>query len=137
MSIYRRRGWDDVSDIQPHLAPGKASTPEKASSSAPPAEPQDWSKIRKAKPAERLLPMGERLLDELPLEVFPIGLATQYPRIVNLIALQWHDRDSCDRYFKELLIDQRGGRQGFPGPVKRELAKLWAYWELSEPQINA
>jgi len=137
MSIYRRRGWDDVSDNRPHLAPGKASAPEKAPSSAPPAEPQDWSKFRKAKPAEHLLPMGERLLARLPPEVVPNALATHYARILNLIALHWHDRGSCAHYFRELLTDQRGGRQGFPAPVKRELAKLWAYWAIkSGPQFG-
>jgi hypothetical protein len=137
MSIYRRRGWDDVSDIHAHLAPGKASAPEKAPSSAPPAEPQDWSKFRKAKPAEHLLPLTQKFLDQLPPQVFPSALAMQYARILNLIVLQWDDRSSCVSYFKELLTDQRGGRQGFPAPVKRDLVELWAYWTRTGPPREA
>ena len=125
MSIYGRHGWDNVSDIHP-----KAAEPEDTLSRDSSAGSQDWSKFRKAQPAERLLPMGERLLDQLPPEVFPSALATHYARIVNLIALQWDDRKGCDAYLKELFIDQRGGRQGFPAPVKRDLGRLWAYWRI-------
>ena len=118
MSIFRQRGWDDVSGIQ----------------SDPSAESRDWVKLRKAKPAEQLLPMSKKLLDDLPDEVFPNALATHYARIVNLIALQWNDRSSGDSYFNELLTDQRGGRQGFPAPVKRDLVRLRTYWHLFGPQ---
>jgi hypothetical protein len=137
MSIYQRRGWDNVSDINPHVAPGKVAAPEHGPSSAVSAELQDWSKVRKAKPAEHLLPLSEKFLDHLPPEVFPSALATYYARIVNLIALQWDDRSSCERYFKELLTDQRGGRQGFPATVKRDLVNLRAYRQRSGPQLEA
>ena len=98
---------------------------------------QDWSKLRKAKPAEHLLPLTQEFLDQLPSEAFPGALATQYARILNLIALRWNDRSSCVSYFKELLTDQRGGRQGFPEPVNRDLVELWAYWTRVGPQREA
>ena len=97
------------------------------------AESRDWSKLRKAKPAEHLLPLSEKFLDQLPPQVFPDALATRYARIVNLIVLKWDDRSSCASYFKELLTDQRGGRQGFPAPVRRDLVELWAYWTRTGP----
>ena len=129
MSIYGRRGWDNVSDLHP-----KAALPEGKLSGDSSAGSQDWSKLRKGKPAEQLLPISKKLLDDLPDEVCPNALATQYARIVNLIALQWNDRSSGDSYFNELLTDQRGGRQGFPAPVKRDLVRLRTYWHLFGPQ---
>jgi hypothetical protein len=89
---------------------------------------QDWSKHRKAKPARRLLPASEKWLDALPIDVFPAALAAQYPRIVNYIAVQWNDLRWCPAYFEELLVDRRGGRQGFPADVTRDLHKLHDFW---------
>ena len=128
MSIYGRRGWDNVSDLHP-----KAVVPENTLSGDSSAGARDWSKLRKAKPAEYLLPSSKKFLDQLPPEVLSGALASQYARIVNLIALHWNDRSSCASYFKELLTDQRGGRQGFPAPVRRDLVELWAYWTRMGP----
>ena len=75
-----------------------------------------------------LLPQSRKLLGELPLDVFPAVLPARYPRIVNLIALQWNDREACGRYFNGFLDDQRGGRRGFPVPVLRDLLRLAEYW---------
>ena len=104
-------------------------------SSAPSAESQDWSKLRKAKPAEHLLPSSKKFLDQLPPEVFPSALASLYARIVNLIALHWNDHASCESYFEELFIDRRGGRQGFPAPVRRDLENLRAYFQRRGPRL--
>jgi len=98
-------------------------------SSYPSAGSHDWSKYRRARPVEYLLQSSENWMDVLPPEVFPGALATHYPRILNLIALQWNDRLGCPAYFDELLVDRRGGRQGFPAAVKRDLQKLRDYWQ--------
>jgi hypothetical protein len=127
MSIYRpiRRTdhsgipADEAADVRPSAAHGAS------------AKAQDWTRLRKAQPAEVLLPVGQQLLDRLPPEVRPLELAMRYPRIVNLIALHWNDRNICGRYFNGLLNDQRGQRQGFPQHVRDELLKLaehWYYW---------
>ena len=89
---------------------------------------QDWSKHRKAKPARRMLPVGQKWLDALPTDIFPAALAAQYPRIVNYIAVQWNDLSWCPAYLDELLVDRRGGRQGFPADVLRDLQKLQEFW---------
>lgn len=67
-------------------------------------------------------------MDHLPPAVFPGALASQYPRIVNLIAMAWNDTQECQACFAELLVDRRGGRQGFPGAVTRDLQNLLDYW---------
>jgi hypothetical protein len=137
MSIYRR-----PRSIEPERAHAAAALAEAAAtmdspSSDPSPASQDWSMHRKAQPAEYLLPASRRWLDLLPPEAFPSALATHYPRIVNLIASHWNDRSACVKYFRGLLFDQRGGRQGFPGPVQRDLRKVCAYWYRAGPGMGA
>jgi hypothetical protein len=49
--------------------------------------------------------------------------------VVNHIACLWRRPAHLDRYFDDLLIDKRGGRQGFPFAVANELAVLKDYYE--------
>jgi hypothetical protein len=137
MSTYRRPRSMDPSRRYDAAALAAAAAAANSPSSDPPAAPKDWTMRRKAQPAEYLLPAGRRWLDLLPPESFPSALAAHYPRIVNLIALQWDDRSACVRYFRELLFDRRGGRQGFPGPVQRDLRKVCAYWYRAGPGMGA
>ena len=88
----------------------------------------DWSRHRNPPPPEHLLPTREVWLDVLPPAAFPGALATHYPRIVNLIAMLWSHSIGCSAYFDELIIDRRGGRQGFPAAVKHDLLVLRDYW---------
>jgi len=89
---------------------------------------QDWSQQRKARPADVMLPLSDKWFDELPTHVRPCALVTYYPRIANLLALQWNNRSACSAYFHGLLTDLRGGRQGFPKAVHRDLMQLRDYW---------
>ena len=113
----------------PRNAPAAGHLP----SRDPPDGSQDWSQIRRARPVEGLLPMSEKWLAGLPPDIRPVALATQFPRIVNLIALQWNDRKRCPEYFDDLSVDRRGGRQGFPADVRRELSTLLDYWYSRDP----
>ena len=128
MSIYRGRtglmDYDDVHDtpLDVRNPPVPLPSPDSFPGS------RDWRQHRKAMPIDRLLPCSDRLLDRLPLDVCPRKLATQYPRIVNLIALQWNDSNACSAYLEELLVDRRGARHGFPAVVELELVKLRDYW---------
>jgi hypothetical protein len=127
MSIYRgRTGRTDYDDV--HEVPVVRNAPVRAPSRDPSPETGDWLQCRKAKPVDRLLPFSDRLLARLPLDICPRELATQYPRIVNLIALQWNDSAACSAYLEELLVDSRGARQRFPAVVERELVNLRDYW---------
>ena len=127
MSIYSgsRRGWNDLNDVVQPLArarPSDGASPQALASS------QDWSKIRKALPADYLLPLTEKWFDAFPPEKAPCALASQYPRICNLIAVQWNDHRGAPELFEELLTDRRGGRAGFPPAVQRDLLHLQEYW---------
>ena len=124
MSIYGRpKGLMDFLEVDQPATRGAA---EKAHSRID--EAQDWSHLRKARPADQLLPLGTKLIRNLPDDVRPRALASRYPRIVNMLASHWNDRSSCAVYFNDLFSDRRGGRQGFPQDVKSDLEKLRDYW---------
>ena len=125
MSIYRHR-TGLIEDV--HETPMVRNAPVPAKSCVLSAESRDWLRDRKANPVGHLLPVSARWLDRLPLEVCPRELARHYPRIVNLIALQWNDRNACSAYFEALSFDRRGARQGFPIEVHREILRLCEHW---------
>ena len=122
-SIYggSRGGWNNLNDVVQPVRP-RAAAPESN------RDDTDWSTVRKAKPADHLLPQSEKWFDALPPQVAPCALATQFPRIVNLIVSQWNDHRGAPDLFEELLGDRRGGRAGFPPAVRRDLLKIQEYW---------
>ena len=129
MSIYgRRKGLMDLEER--HHAPDerRSATPTHGTRAPAPDPDQDWSQVRRAYPADYLLPVSETWLKGLPHGVLPIALIANFPRIVNLIAMQWNDTVSCPAYFEELFADRRGSRQGFPQDVRRDLSRLRSYW---------
>lgn len=50
-------------------------------------------------------------------------LERQYPRIVLELENIWGTKE-CNHYLKQLVFDERGGRQGFPPEVLVEIAML-------------
>ncbi len=78
----------------------------------------------------RLSPEARALLNSLDKRVLPIQLSCRYPRVMNQIARLWRRPAHLDRYFEDLLIDKRGGRQGFPFAVAAELAALNDYYQV-------
>ena len=54
----------------------------------------------------------------------PSNLCALYPRVANRLALCWPDTELKRRLLDSLLVDRRGKRQGFPGPVADELRSL-------------
>ena len=128
MSIYTRNrgGWREQNDVvqpiaRPHAPVGLPVQPR------PDAE-RDWSSVRKARPAEYLLPLTEKWFDAFPSDKAPGALATQYPRICNLIAVHWNDMRGAPELFEDLLTDRRGGRAGFPPAVRRDLISVQEQW---------
>jgi hypothetical protein len=91
-------------------------------------------RLRKARPIDHLLPTCMTWLSSLPEQVRPVALAKRYPRIANILALDWDRPAACRRYFNELLFDhRRGNRQGFPLDVHRELETLRDYYDAQYP----
>ncbi len=88
---------------------------------------RDPLSMRRASQLNLLLPIASRWVDVLPVEIQPRTLLKQFPRIANIVARSWDDRDSVERYLSDLLIDRRGGRRGFPPDVQLELLTLREY----------
>lgn len=62
----------------------------------------------------------------------PCALERQFKRIADKIAESWPSQE-CGRYIDSLLVDSRGGRQGFPPEVISELFLLHALLEDHNP----
>jgi hypothetical protein len=88
------------------------------------------SALRRAQPLNKPLPSTVRWVASLPAAVQPLALLQQFPRIANRLALAWHDQEATAECFDDLLVDRRGGRQGFPPDVQRELSVLREYVAL-------
>ena len=136
MSLYGSR-HDRSLDNDPHWerlmlkGVGVPRPPQPAQVNEPqPA--QDVTRLRKADPANRLLPVSLRWLSSVPDKARPQALATRYARIVNLLAQHWNDPDACAAYFDALLVDHRGNRQGFPAVVQADIRILQEYFQHSQ-----
>lgn len=60
--------------------------------------------------------------------LYPHELEKQFPRILNKIIELW-DTSQMETYFHDLMIDKRGGRQGFPAAVATEIFYLSQVYE--------
>ncbi len=82
---------------------------------------------RAAVPAAAARPMQNAKLAEVYRDTpdkYPYVLEQRYARIANRIAELWLT-PQLDRYFDELLVDKRGGRQGFAADVMADLMGLY------------
>ena len=75
----------------------------------------------------RLEPAAIALLESLPPHLRLTMLRGQFPRLLNRVATAWHDRARLEETIDSLIIDRRGGRQGFPFEVLAELTELREY----------
>lgn len=87
----------------------------------------DWASRRKAQPINVLLPTTMRWLEALPEVIRPTALAQKFPRIANRLAAAWPNPHESATCLHSLLVDERGGRRGFPGDVVADLGDLREY----------
>lgn len=80
--------------------------------------------LRRAQPVAVLLPRTAAWLAEIPVKFRPVALASQFPRIANLICATWSQPVARGDYLQELLAGRRPNRKGFPSQVLRELQVL-------------
>ena len=92
---------------------------------------EDLIKRRRPQAPEVLQSDTIKWLAGLPADVRPTSLPIQYMRIANALARLWSDHHRCLEYLEELLIDRRGGRQGFAFDVALEIAGLKDYYETT------
>lgn len=96
---------------------------------------QTFACLRTPLPPEqlKLQVAAMRWLLDLPALARPLKLSRQYPRIVNRLALLWSSERQCRRYLDSLVMDERGGRQGFPLELVIELGNLLSYYDELHP----
>ncbi|WP_354675459.1 hypothetical protein [Cupriavidus alkaliphilus] len=98
----------------------------------------DWSELRRApSPDDAVLSdVAMRWLLSLPAGARPLLLCRRYPRIGNQLAALSANPAALHAFLVELLIDKRGGRQGFPDGIALELSRLHEYVALQLPGAN-
>ncbi|EHP42707.1 hypothetical protein OR16_12760 [Cupriavidus basilensis OR16] len=86
----------------------------------------DWAGMRQpvSAQAESLSAAALKWLAMLPPQARPLELCRTYPRIGNQLAALWANPAALSDFLADLLIDKRGGRQGFPGGIALELSQL-------------
>lgn len=91
--------------------------------------PPPAPRLPSAAPEEPLSTAARAWLRNLPGRVRPLQLCAAFPRIANRLASCWEDAALSDTLFNGLLLDDRGGRKGFPRGIAAELLRLQAYHE--------
>jgi hypothetical protein len=86
---------------------------------------------------QRLSDQACELMSALDQSLRPAVLAARYPRIVNKVAELWRRPRLMDRYFDELLLDDRGNRQGFPLDILLELTALKEHYQTAAFPMSA
>ena len=136
MSVYRTLHASVPSDVNvSDIGRRRSASAGAPDESRPPAVRAADSFVRKAAPSNTPFPSTFRWIASLPREVRPLALLKQFPRIANMLAQAWHDPAAFREYMFDLLIDRRGGRQGFPQDVRSELLKLRAYFDHIHPHV--
>lgn len=133
-SIYRP---NDPTGANADARSGEGRTADAPADRSGAADDQSiWAGRRKAQPASVLLPATQRWLDALPPDHRPLALVAEFPRIVNLVALNWGNPRDCSAFIASLLHDQRGGRRGFSAPVARDILNLRIYYARLHPIVD-
>jgi hypothetical protein len=83
-----------------------------------------------------VLPMSREWIERLPPDVRPMRLIEQYPRLVNLVALEWNHPPVAGTLLTDLLNEGPWGRDSFPAVVFRELRALLDHY-YRELSLNA
>ncbi len=85
-----------------------------------------WERLRRLPRGsdQALTGTTRRWLRQLPAGRRPLRLCELYPRVANRIAWCWSDVALSESMLEDLLVDRRGGRQGFAAPIVRELQRL-------------
>ena len=74
-------------------------------------------------------PFAIALISKLPSDLSLIQLFADHPRVLNKIAMTWGDHRAFFALMDDLMIDKRGGRDGFPFSVAVELSRLTDHYE--------
>lgn len=79
---------------------------------------------RPRRASEPLDPRALRVMQQLPGDASLDYTAENFPHVVNRLAALWDDARRLSDYIEKLMIDDRGGRAGFPFEALQELADV-------------
>ena len=136
MSIYRPLDEGIPSEVQVYDYAGKRRDTPTIDLPEPSFTLADAGSARKASPANEPLAATFKWIAGLPKELRPLALLQKYPRIANRLANSAGDPAAMRDYLYELLVDHRGGREGFPQEVQRELLALRAHFDTSNVRVD-
>lgn len=83
--------------------------------------------------ARQLSPQAQRVIASLPASLSLAHSCSGFPVVVERLLGQWRDPRSFRAMLDAMLIDSRGGRQGFPFEVLSELGALRHYYDTLVP----
>ena len=83
-----------------------------ASATSTPAQ-SPFTHQRRSGP-EPLIPETIEWVRKLPRELRPLHVVKYFPHVANRIYLVWVSPEHFERCMRDLMLDNRGGRQGFP-----------------------
>lgn len=109
---------------------GEAKSVLDGTDATPKAEVSQWEMCRRQQDQgdQDLRELTYQWFAKLPAHEKPWELARYFPRITNDLAARWDKPAECKRFLEQLLLDNRGGRQGFPMNVAREIMALQLYF---------
>lgn len=134
----KSRPPSDAPDASPAAA--SASAPEPGAAREPLAanripsidrlSRQDQAKIKAMPLTVRWMsPDVQQVLLTLPEAVLPRLACEKYPRAVERLLSQWRQPALFRKAMRDLMLDDRGGRLGFPFGVVNEFAALSEYFD--------
>jgi hypothetical protein len=97
----------------------------------------DWiARRRPLTEAERRLSRSAaQWMLALPSAMRPLELVRRFPRVANRLCGCWDDPSAALSLLEGLVMDRRGGRQGFPPEIAAELVALRDHL-LSQTRLN-
>lgn len=94
--------------------------------------------VKASRPPEAVSQRSMQVLATLPSAYQMHETRRHYPHVLNRIADAWHDPEFLFHVVRNLLIDQRGGRAGFPFSVLAEVTNLREYYfSVVRPEARA
>lgn len=74
----------------------------------------------------------------IPSDIRPRALVIKFPRIANILASAWPRPMQFDKVLRDLMMDDRGQRQGFPLDILQDLANLRAHFDqINKPEVRS
>lgn len=88
-------------------------------------------------PPPKISGAAEQWYANLPEKIKPTALRCKFPHIVEQIQRAWESPRQLDRLFNGMMVDDRGGRQGFPFAAILEMHALKDYYfDVLQPEAK-